>query len=128
MEVMEFSAGEGKWRVNLAIVRISLGNGVVAILTGGEEPHIGAVAIALPSKLAHHPEKVIISTSVFTVPGHMDDRVATPAAIKIAEELKQPAIVIAGLHIHQATKEDINKLVENSNNVVSKAVKELKKS
>lgn len=124
---MKFSAGEGKWKVCLTLVRLLFKDGIVAILVGGEKPHIGAIAIALPSKLAHQTDKTVISSSVFTVPGHMDDQIAIPSAVKMARELNEPAVVVAGLYIHKASKEDIDKLISSSDVVTNKALEELKR-
>jgi hypothetical protein len=98
---------------------------VAAVLIGGEEPHVGAVAIGIPGPIVHYPEKMKSSTSVFTLFGHMDDQVAVPSATKLAEKLGEPVVVICGLHIHSATVDDINKLVINSDAVIEKAIKTL---
>ncbi len=60
--------------------------------------------------------------AVYTVLGHMDDQVAIPAAKTLAEELKEPVVVVCGLHINNATKDDIKALIDNSNLVVNKAI------
>lgn len=122
---MQISYGEGKWRVDLILIKTTPGKGMVAVLVGGEEPHIGAVAVAIPSSVIHHPEKIRSSISIFTVPGHMDDQVAAPLAKKLSEELKEPVVMVCGLHIHEATSYDIEKLIENSNSVVNEAIKRI---
>ncbi|MDI9619316.1 MAG: hypothetical protein QFX33_00625 [Candidatus Nezhaarchaeota archaeon] len=111
--------------MSLRLLRTSPGKGVAALLTGGDEPHVGAVAVSIPSSVVHHPEKVRGSTSVFTVPGHMDDQVAAPLAKRMAEALGEPVVVVCGLHVHAATAKDIRRLVENSHAAVEKALKRL---
>jgi hypothetical protein len=120
---MHISRGEGKWKVNLTLVKTTPGKGIIAVLTGGEEPHVGAIAVAIPSSVIHYPEKIRSSISVFTFPGHMDDKIAVPSAKKLSEKLKEPIIMICGLHIHNATAYDIKKLLKNSSTVVNEAVK-----
>jgi len=121
--ILHFSEGERKWKVSLTLIRTTEGKGVIAVLMGGEEPHIGAVAIGIPGPRVHHAEKTRSSTSLFTLSGHMDDRVAVPSATKLAEKLGEPVVVVCGIHINNATTEDINKLITNSEWVVEKAVK-----
>ncbi|MEM0049381.1 MAG: hypothetical protein QW424_02790 [Candidatus Bathyarchaeia archaeon] len=122
---IQISCGEGKWKVDLILIKTTPGKGMIAVLIGGEEPHVGAVAVAIPSSIIHHPEKMRSSISIFTVPGHMDDQVAAPLAKKLSEELGEPVVMICGLHIHEATSYDIEKLIENSNFVVNEAVKRI---
>jgi len=122
-KILHFSEGSGKWSVSLILIRTTVGKGVAAVLTGGEEPHVGAVAIGIPGPIVHHPEKIKSSTSVFTLFGHMDDQIAVPSATKLAEKLGEPVVVVCGLHIHSATTDDIKKLIKNSNIVIKKAIK-----
>jgi len=119
---LRVSVGEGRHRVSLTIIRTTHGSGIIAILVGGEVPHVGAVAIAVPSALAHRPEKRTISISTYTLLGHMDDQVAAPLARRLAEKLQEPVVVICGLHVHGATPHDIEKLVENSRAAMDKAI------
>jgi hypothetical protein len=57
--------------------------------------------------------------------GHKDNIVAEDVATELIKNFNfnKNVVVIAGLHIDDATKEDINRLVENSNNLVSKLLK-----
>ena len=119
------SFGEGRWRVKGITYEIS--NGVVALLLGGEEPHIGAVAMALPRPSLKNKTKISATCSVFTLLGHKEDEVAKPAAIKLATELHEVAVVIAGIHVHKATRKEIGKLMDNSEKVVQILLGELRR-
>ncbi|MDH5450520.1 MAG: hypothetical protein OEX77_06435 [Candidatus Bathyarchaeota archaeon] len=105
------------------MIRTTEGKGIVAVLVGGEEPHIGAIAVGLPRSISHHPEKIRSTTSVFTFPGHLDDRVAVPSATELAEKLREPVVVVSGIHVYHATTDDIDKLVSNSRKIIEKATK-----
>ena len=56
--------------------------------------------------------------------GHKDNIVAEEVATELIKkfDFNKNVVVIAGLHIDNATKEDINRLVKNSNNLVSKLI------
>ncbi len=106
-----------KWKVNLDSYKI--GDDLVLILKGGEKHHVGAVAIAIPYKNT-------ASTSVISVYGHKDSELAKPLAEKVAKNLKKIVVLIAGLHIDDATQEDIQKLVNNSNKRIEQFLEEFK--
>lgn len=118
--LLQLSEGLGKWKVGLILVRTK--NGLIAVLLGGEKTHVGAVAVSIPSLATNHREKEIITTSVFTLPGHMDDKVAVPSAEKIARASAQPVVLVCGIHIDQATKMDIDRLLLNCERIVERAV------
>jgi hypothetical protein len=96
-----------------------VGNDLVLILKGGEKHHVGAVAMAIPYKQT-------ASASLISVYGHKDGEVAKPLAEKIAKKLKKTTVLIAGLHIENATKEDIQRLIDKSNQVVDEFLEEYK--
>jgi len=118
------SAGEGRHRVNLRAV-VS-GQDVVVVVSGGEQPHVGAVAIAIPRKSLSDENKTSSTSSVFTLVGHKDDEVAKRISEKISKSLNRVVVVAAGLHIENADKKDIELLVLNSMLCCDKMIKILK--
>ena len=100
-----------KWKVDLN--SFEMGDDLVLMLTGGSKPHIGAVALAIPYKETS-------SASLLSVYGHKDGEIAKPLAEKVSKEIKKTVIVIVGIHLDNATKEDIQKFIDNSNNEVEK--------
>lgn len=100
-----------KWKVDLNF--FEMGDDLVLMLTGGSKPHIGAVALAIPYKETS-------SASLLSVYGHKDGEIAKPLAEKVSKEIKKTVIVIVGIHLDNATKEDIQKFIDNSNNEVEK--------
>ncbi len=65
MQETVFSEGIGKWKVRLTLIKTTPRNGIIAILEGGEEPHVGAVAIGIPAPIVHYPTKVKATISVY---------------------------------------------------------------
>jgi len=53
---VEVSFGEGKFKVEGTAITTS--NGVIVLILGGEEPHIGSVAIALPRPSLRNQTKI----------------------------------------------------------------------
>lgn len=81
------------------------------IIGGGERFHIGACAIAFVQPSLKNPEKLTGTVSVMTVPGHKEDELARSAALALAKALQTTVVVTVGIHLEQASKEDIQKLV-----------------
>ncbi len=95
------SAGSGKHRVWLKEARH--GDDIVLFLGGGERPHIGSVVLCEPGK----------KPRIINRKGHFDWMVAKPIASIVCRERKRPVVCIAGIHVDDAKKEDIDLLKKN---------------
>jgi len=113
----ELTKGEGRTKVDL--LAYDMGNHPVVCIYN-ENAHIGAVAIG---EYDHNEKRV--STSVITRLGHKDDVVAQKAAYSISKYTKGPVCVIAGIHLDNITKEEIDKTVENASIVVEEFIKSI---
>lgn len=102
------TAGRGKYRVWLK--EIKQGEDVILLLGGGERTHIGSVVLCEPGK-----EPKIINRK-----GHFDWMVAKPIARKFADKKKRPVVCIAGIHVHNATNEEIKLIKENCKKIERK--------
>jgi hypothetical protein len=121
---LTFSVGSGKFRVNVSLFMVN--GGIVAAVGGGERPHIGAVAIAVPhTNLKNQLPNG--SSSVITLLGHKDDVLAKSISEKLAESLNQVVVAVAGVHVDNASKSDIELLVSNCMACTEKAICHLKK-
>ena len=110
--------GEAVLQVVLEVNNI--GADLTVQITAGKA-HLGAVALATPCQ--QNPEGVTASVSTLTVPGHRDDIVAREAALKLCKVFNRPTCVIAGLHIDNASREEITALVSNAEGAVNKLIK-----
>ena len=117
-------SGEGRYVVEGTANRT--GNGVAVLIVGGEKPHIGAVAIAVPRPSLKGRAKISATCSVYTLLGHKDDEVAKPAAERLASELREVTVVIAGIHVNNASKKEISTLVGNAEKVVQELLRKMK--
>jgi hypothetical protein len=100
------TSGEGKYKVRLK--KEQIGEDILFILGGGEKSHIGGVVICEPGKKAQ----------AIRLEGHFDDIVLKPIAQTACKKYKTKVVAIGGVHVNNATKEEINLLVKNCKNLV----------
>jgi len=112
----EVSKGEGRARVTLSAYHMG---GDLVVLLYNENAHLGAVAVG-----EYDLSNQRTSTSVITRLGHKDDIVAQKAAYKINKSTKRPVCVIAGIHVDNITKEEIEQIVNNARSLVETFVQE----
>ena len=108
-----FTVSSGSGRHSVECFCTSLGRDVCLCFSGGEKPHIGAVALAEPCPSMAQNGKTSASASVLCVTGHKDDMLVREGALRVASALGQRAVVMAGLHIDDASPEDIDELTRN---------------
>ena len=95
------TSGSGKYKVWLKEEK--QGDDIVLFLGGGEVPHIGSVILSEPGK----------KTRVITRNTHLDWMVGKPIAEKVCKKKKKPVLCVAGVHVNNASKEEIEILKEN---------------
>jgi len=123
--MMEIIEGKDKYKVKL--VAIKSGEDLTVIISGGEKPHIGTIAVSIPRPSLKDLNKVITSTSVFTLIGHKEDELSKQIAENITKITKKITVVIVGLHIEKATSKDIECLIKNTQKAVDKLRRKLVK-
>lgn len=111
MERKTFSQGAVPYRVTAEVV--SLGADLLVILSGGDRPHIGSVAVALPRPSLADPSKSSATSSVYNFLGHKDQVIAQRIAEALSSQLKRHVVVIAGFHLASISTEGIAQVVEN---------------
>ncbi|AYO32021.1 hypothetical protein D2962_16725 [Biomaibacter acetigenes] len=104
-------AGEGKFYLE-AVITVTQ-EGINIYLGGGEKPHIGSVAVSQPRPSLKGDGSISCTTSVLNLLGHKDDGLAVPLAEKLCKKLKQTVVVTAGVHIDNATMDDIQRFKDN---------------
>ena len=123
--MMEIIEGKDKYKVKL--VAIKSGEDLTVIISGGEKPHIGTIAVSIPRPSLKDSNKMSASTSVFTLTGHKEDELSKQIAESITKITKKVTVVIVGLHIEKATSKDIECLIQNTQKVVDKLRRKLVK-
>lgn len=87
--------------------------GITLRITGGDSPHVGAVALAVPSLNAATGEKTC-DVSLLTGPGHKDRFLAEKVADMICRQTGELVSATAGVHIDNATGSDLKVLIDNT--------------
>jgi hypothetical protein len=110
----ELTEGEGRARVNVAVN--SLGSDLVVRIYN-QNAHIGAVAIG-----DYDYEHKRASVSVITRLGHKDDALAGEAAYLLSKSIKKPVCVIAGVHLNNITREEIDEILANTKLAINEII------
>ncbi len=124
--MVKIQEGQGKYEVTLQTVKS--GEDLTVIIHGGEKPHIGAIAVSIPRPSLKNVAIMSATTSVITLVGHKEDDLAKEIAEDITKITGRTTIVIAGLHINQASPKDIDILISNVNKLVNKLKNLLKRN
>ena len=95
------TSGDGKFKVWLEEKKI--GDDLLYVLGGGERTHIGGIVFCEPNK----------EPQIIHLAGHYDDIVLKSIAETACKKYGTKVVVTGGIHIDNATKDDIEKLVEN---------------
>jgi hypothetical protein len=111
MAEYELTKGKGRARVNVTVN--SMGSDLV-IRIYNQNAHVGAVAIA-----DYDYEHERASVSVITRLGHKDDALAKEAAYLLSKSIRKPVCVIAGVHLDDITREEIDGILANTKLAVS---------
>lgn len=96
------------------------GKDVVVAIGGGEAPHVGAAALALPRVSLKDDGVISATASVLCVTGHKEDMITRDAALHLASKLNATVLVSVGLHLDNATSDDIKRLQANFERLVAK--------
>lgn len=95
------TSGEGRYKVWLKEEHI--GDDRLYIVGGGEKPHIGGVVIMEPGRKAQ----------ILRLGTHYDHVVLEPIAEEACKKYEVTAVAVGGIHIDDASKEEIALLVNN---------------
>ncbi len=98
--------------LSVLLQAINMGGDWNVVITGGEIPHLGAVALGIPRPSLQNPEYTSATVSVLTLTGHKEDEVARPAAHFLASKLNAPVVVSCGIHNDRIKPEEIRRVGE----------------
>ncbi|EGB15600.1 hypothetical protein DND132_2397 [Pseudodesulfovibrio mercurii] len=99
--MISLERGNGRFLLRMTIVR--MGNDYCVALHGGDRSHIGAVALAVPGGLG----SADIRVSVLPLPGHQERELAVDTARCLAGVWGGTVAVSCGIHLDDATPEEI---------------------
>jgi hypothetical protein len=110
-ESLSVSTGSG--RLDISASAFWVGPDLVVLITGGELPHVGAVAMAAPRPSLADPARTSATASVFTYPSHKEDRLAQAIAELLSARLETRVVVTAGCHWDGLEPEGIKQVSAN---------------
>jgi len=118
--VLELKIGRGKSQIQVEVHPYP--DGLSILLYGGDKPHIGAVALSIPRQSLKNKKSISCSTSILTITGHKDDLIAKEMAEVISKNINKTVVVIAGVHIEEASERDIEKVKRNCRKASKKLI------
>lgn len=107
------TVGEGRLAVTCELAATD-GQGLAAFVYGGELPHVGGQALAAPGPELHGEQLSRVDLWTATVPGHKDAELAAAAARELCLASGQPVSVTCGVHIDDASSNEIAQLGTNA--------------
>jgi len=105
--MLMITSGMGKHRIQLE--QFYIGDHLLLVVKGGEQPHIGSVIICEPNK----------KTEIVRLGTHKDYIVLRPLAETACEKYHTTVVAVGGIHINQATSEDIERVIQNCKEIQS---------
>ena len=113
--------------ISVSSVAVVLPGGVVITLSGGDLPHVGAVALAEPRPSQKERGKISSTVSILARLGHKEDDLARSLAAEVCESLNVPVVLSAGIHMEGADDDDIRRAVALAKSVVRGSIPELRR-
>lgn len=120
------SLSEGQVPYQVRADAFVAGDDLVVILSGGDKPHVGAVAVGIPRPSLENPQAVSATASVFAMIGHKEDELARRLALMLAATLQRNAVVTVGIHVDNISQEGISTIEENCSSIIMKLIEQLK--
>jgi hypothetical protein len=125
MAISEFTLSTQQGSFDLSASVRLIGEDLLVAIWGGEKPHIGAVAMAHPRPSLKNPAATSATASVFCYVGHKEDQLAKAAAEVLAAALNTRVVVTAGIHWDNIKKEEIQRVIANSEILVDAILKRI---
>ncbi len=113
MDTFEFTVTTHAGRLDISAWVRLIGTDLLVAISGGEKPHIGAVAVAQPRPSLRNPAVTSATASVICCMGHKEDALAKAASEKLASTFNRRVVVTAGIHWDNLTDEDIRQVQQN---------------
>ena len=88
-----------------------LGRDLSVTVTGGDRPHIGSVAVAVPRPSLTGNGTLSATVSVMNMTGHKDDAVSVPLAKALAAHFNGTVCVSAGIHFDAVTERETEAVI-----------------
>ena len=97
-------------KLSFTVIRLDLypaGEDIVAVLTGGEKPHVGCAVIAVPRLSLSGNGKVRSTSSVINLTGHKDESLCRQIAEALSIRFNATVACTGGVHMDNISAEQI---------------------
>ena len=94
-------------RLRLRLTATPMGRDLCVTLSGGDRPHIGAVALSQARPSLKLDGTLSATTSVLALLGHKEDDVAKALAGRLAASLDASVCVACGIHLEGILPEEL---------------------
>lgn len=102
---IRISHQKGPYRIEAQVLQV--GEDLILSIWGGTEPHVGAVALAIPRPSLKDPAVTSSTASVLARTGHKEDEVVKRVSERISAALNKVVTVAAGIHWDRIPDQDI---------------------
>jgi len=110
---------KAKYR-RISAAAFCVGKDISVSVSGGSLPHIGAVSLAV-----YEPERDSATVSTICAYGHRDSKLSELFSKKLASHFKCTVSASAGVHIDNASSDDLQNLVSEAQTVLSMLIEKL---
>ena len=125
-EGFHFATDEDRCGLRASARRI--GGDLLVAIWGGEKPHIGAVALALPRPSLKDSGSTSATASVICVVGHKEDDLVKEASESLAAALNTRVVAAAGIHWDKLDEKGIRAVKQNGRALVNRIAEEMKEA
>ncbi|MEG0297472.1 MAG: hypothetical protein RR620_12205 [Clostridium sp.] len=101
-------------------VSIEMGNDLNISIYGGNKPHIGAVALAIPRPSLSDDSIISSSASLLTVVGHKEDDIVYKTSKRLSSLLNKTIVLSCGIHFDNLSQDDIVNISNIINEFIDK--------
>lgn len=122
-KTMSYSRRSGKIFLELEVRKV--GKDVNAVFSGGDAPHIGCTALAVPRASLKDPSRFSSTASVINVVSHKDEFICRECAERISRALQCVCVCSGGFHCDGLTPEEIRETVRLADELTEEAIQNL---
>jgi hypothetical protein len=120
-----FVSGALPYKLSAEVTRIS--SDLLVVISGGDKPHIGSVAVAMPRPSLQNRRVMSATSSVYNLPGHKDQVIAQRVSEVLSARLNCNVVVTAGVHLDDIGQKGVKRVLENAEKLARKIHTSLKK-
>ncbi|MDR3270205.1 MAG: hypothetical protein LBT32_01635 [Peptococcaceae bacterium] len=112
-------------RIAITLRAFPLGNDLCVVINGGAA-HLGAVAVSQVRSSLADPAALSSSTSLITLFGHKEDRLAQQTAEHLSRALGKNVVTICGIHLDEITPEEVRQVLQLTEQLVEECLRRVR--